>query len=52
MTKLEKVFFRLYSFDYDDETIIDLLSLSEKEFQDLKEISEKKLDIMFPVCYN
>lgn len=48
MTRLEKTFFRLYSFDYDDDTIYDLLNLTEKEFQELKEMSEKRLDIMFP----
>ena len=48
MTRLEKTFFRLYSFDYDDDTICDLLYLSEKEFEELKEMAEKRLDIMFP----
>jgi len=52
MSKLEKLFFEFYSSDYTDETIIDLLSLTDEEFEELKEISEKRLDKMFPVCYN
>jgi hypothetical protein len=48
MTRLEKTFFRLYSFGYDDDSIYDLLDLTEKKFEELKEMSEKRLDIMFP----
>ena len=52
MERVEKLFFKLYSFDYTEETICDILALDEKEFKELQEISEKRLDIMFPPCYN
>jgi len=52
MKNVEKIFFKLYSFDYTEETICDILALDEKEFKELQEISEKRLDKMFPVCYN